>query len=113
MEHPNLQSPASLGVVKTNLLKFIRPSPNSAFNWQACRNQIPLTRLRLGLTHLREHKFKYSFQDTLNPFRLCCLDVDTNTHFFLSRPLFSNQRCNLLSTVNDIDSSLTNANDSI
>ena len=26
-----------------------------------------ITRLRFGLSHLREHKFKHSFQDTINP----------------------------------------------
>ena len=35
------------------------------------------------------------------------------TFFFLYCPLFTNQRRTLLSTVNDIDSSLTNTNDSI
>ena len=34
-------------------------------------------------------------------------------HFFLSCPLFTNQRHHLLSRVNDNDSSLTNTNDSI
>ena len=34
-------------------------------------------------------------------------------HFFLHCPLFTNQRCTLLSTVNDIYSSLTNPNDSM
>ena len=62
---------------------------------------------------MREHKFKHSFQDTLNPFCSCGLDVETNMHFFLYCPLFTNQRRTLLSTVNDIDSSLTNTNDSI
>ena len=62
---------------------------------------------------MHEHKFKDSFQDTLNPFCSCDLDVETNTHFFLYCPLFINQRCTLLSTVNDIDCSLTNTNDSI
>ena len=33
--------------------------------------------------------------------------------FFLDCPLFTNQRCTLLSTVNDIDSSLINTNDLI
>ena len=33
--------------------------------------------------------------------------------FFLYYPLFTNQRCILLSAVNDIDSSFTNTNDSI
>ena len=70
-----------------------------------------LTRLRLGLIHLRDHKLKHSFQDTLNPFCSCGLDVETNMHFFLYYPLFSNQRCTLFSKVNDIDSSLTNTDD--
>ena len=26
-----------------------------------------ITRLRLGLSHLREHKFKHGFQDTVHP----------------------------------------------
>ena len=60
-----------------------------------------------------EHKFKHSFQDTLNPFCSCGLDVEINTHFFLYCPLFSSQRCTILSTINDIDSSLTNTNDTI
>ena len=40
-------------------------------------------------------------------------DVEANTHFFLYFPLFSNLRYTLLSTVNDIDSSVTSTNDSI
>ena len=62
---------------------------------------------------MREHKLKQSFQDTLNPFCSCGLDVETNMHFFLYCTLFSIQRCTLLSTVNDIDSSLTNTDDTI
>ena len=67
----------------------------------------------LGLRHFREHIFKRSSQDTLNPFCSCGLDVETNTHFFLYCLLFSDQRCTLLNTVNDIDSSLSNTNDTI
>ena len=110
---PNLWSGASLSVFKKNLLKFIRPLPSSVFNCHNCKWIKYLTRLCLGLTHMHEHKFKDSFQDTLNPFCSCDLDVETNTHFFLYCPLFINQRCTLLSTVNDIDCSLTNTNDSI
>ena len=40
-------------------------------------------------------------------------DVERNAYFFLYYPLLSNQRCTIFSTVNDIDSSLTNTNDSI
>ena len=107
---PSLRSAASLGVFKKNLVKFIRPSPNSVLN---CKGIKYLARLRLGLSHLREQKFKHSFQDTLNPFCSCGLDVEINTRFFLYCSLFSNQRYILLSTVNDIDTSLTNTYDSI
>ena len=110
---PNHRSVASLNVFKKSFLKFIRPSPNSVFNCRNCKGIKCLTSLRLGLSHLRELKFKHSFQDTLNPFCSCGLDVETNAHFLLYNPLFSNQRCILLSTVNDIDSSLTNTNDTI
>ena len=107
---PNLRSAAGLNVF---LLKFIRPSRNSVINCHNCKGIKYLTRLHFGLSHLREHKFKHSFQDTLNPFCSCGLEVETNTHFFLYYLFFSNQRCTLLSTVNDIDSSLTNTNDTI
>ena len=110
---PNLRSDASLKVFKKDLWKFTRPSPNSTFNCHKRKRIKYLTRLRLGLSHLCECKFKHSFQNTLNTFRSCDLDVETNTHFFLYCHLFSNQRCTHLSTVNDIDSSLTNIIDSI
>ena len=86
----NFRSAASLSAFKKKLLKFIRPSPNSVFNCHNCKGNKYLTRLRLGLSHLREHKFKHIFQDTLNPFCSCGLDVETNTHFFLYCPLFTN-----------------------
>ena len=95
------RSTASLSVFEKNLLKFIRPSRNSVFNCHNCKEIKYLTRLRLGLSHLREHKFKHSFQDTLNPFCSCGLDVETNTHFFLYYHLFTNQRRTLLNAVNE------------
>ena len=74
-------------------------------------NQIP--HKTMPLSHSCEHKSKHSFQDTLNPFCLCDLDVESNMHFFLYCPLFSDQKCTVLNPVNDIDSSLKNTNDTI
>ena len=68
-------------------LKFIRPSTNSVCNCHNCKVIKYLARLRCGLNHLREQKSRHGFQDTLNPFSWCGLDVETNTHFFLSCPL--------------------------
>ena len=42
-----------------------------------------ITRLRLGLSHLRKHKFKQSFQDTINSLCNCGEDIESATHFFL------------------------------
>ena len=60
----NLRNAASLSVIKKNLLRFI--GQIQFFNCHNCKGTKYLTRLRLGLSHLREHKLKHSFQDTLN-----------------------------------------------
>ena len=46
----------SYEVFKNSLLKFIRLSPNILFNVTDSPGIKLLTRLRLGLSHLREHK---------------------------------------------------------
>ena len=71
-----------------------------------------ITRLRLGLRHLREHKFKHSFQDTINPLCNCGRDIDSSTHFFLHCPFFINERRTLLSTIRSLDSKLLDCTDS-
>ena len=44
------------------------------------------TRLSLGLSQSRDHKFRHCFQDTLNPLFDCDNDTETITHFFLHCP---------------------------
>ena len=54
-------------IFKKSILQFIRPTPSRTFN---CHNPVGIkliTRLRLGLSHLRDHKFKHNFLDYLNP----------------------------------------------
>ena len=52
-----------------------------------------LTRMRVNLSHLIEHKFKHGFQDTLNP--LCsCINLETESvEYFLLRCPFSMSPC--------------------
>ena len=74
----------------------MRPSFNSFFD---CHNSIGMkyvTRIRLRLSHLREHKFKYTFQDTQNPICNCGNDVESAIHFFPNCPLYSNEPRRLL-----------------
>ena len=85
-----------------NLLNLIRPCSNSIFNIHNPYRIKLLTRLRLGLSHLRDHKFRHCFQDTLNPLCDCGNDTETTTYFFLHCPSFQTPRQTLLSYIRNI-----------
>ena len=72
---PGFRKAESFSLFKTNILRLIRPSPNSVYNCHNPKGLKFITRLRLGLSHLREHKFKHSFQDTISPLCSCGLDI--------------------------------------
>ena len=108
----SIRNSESFSIFKENILKFIRPSPNSIFNCHNPKGVKLLTRLRLGLSHLRDHKFKHSFQDLLNLICNCVTDVETTTHYLLHCPLFSNERLILINNIRYIDSNILNLNDS-
>ena len=50
------------------------------------------TRLRLELSHLREHKFKYNFKNCLNPLCSCGSSIELTSHFLLYCPIFNDKR---------------------
>ena len=54
-----------------------------------------LTRLRLKFSHLKEHKFRRGFADTINPMYACGADVETTEHFLLHCHFYSTQRLEL------------------
>ena len=87
---------------KSNILKFIRPKPNNVYYCHNPKGIRLLTRLRLGLSHLREHKFKHSFQDCLNPLCFCGNEIETSTHYLLHCPIYTNERMTLLSKIKSI-----------
>ena len=66
--HSNIRNSESLALFKKRILAFIRPSANSTFHCHDPEGLKLITRLRLGLSHLR-FKLKCSFQDTFN--RIC------------------------------------------
>ena len=87
----NIRNSENLNIFKKKLLKFIRRSGNSVFRCHNLKGIRLLTRLRLGLRHLREHKFKHGFLDSLNPICSCGQNIETSTHLFLYCP---NERFN-------------------
>ena len=96
---PGLRKAESLSPFKTNIPKFIRPSPNSFYSCHNPKGLKLMTRLRLGLSHFREHKLKHSFQDTTIPLCSCGLDIESIEHFLLHCSQFVNERRTLLSTI--------------
>ena len=107
-----LQKVKSFTDFKKNILTFIRPKANSLFNCNSSKGLKFVTRLRLGLSHLREHKFKHSFQNSINPLCSCSLDVESTIHYFLHCPQFTIERHTLLNTISQIDNILLDSNES-
>ena len=71
-----------------------------------CRDRlgvIYLTRLRVGFSHLKEHKFRHNFLDTLDPFCSCRSgDVENTIHFLLHCPNYTDARLVLFNDLNDL-----------
>ena len=91
---------------KKALLKFIRTIPNSVFGVADIYGIKLLTRLRVGLSHLREHKFRHNFQDTINPLCSCSLEIESTFHFFLRCQNFIIPRTNLMNELRKLDSGI-------
>ena len=81
----------SLFLFRKNILHFIRPASNVIYNSHNPKVDKLITRLRLGMSHLREQKFKQHFQDLIDPICNCALDIESTAHFLLHCPLFVNE----------------------
>ena len=99
--------------LKIRILSFIRSSPNSTFNSHNSKGIKFLSRLRLGLSHLGEHKFKHSFQHSLNLFCSCLKGkFETISHYLLHFSSCSEERLALLNTAKIIDMPILQQSDS-
>ena len=87
-------------------MKLIRPSANSLFNCHNLKGIKFIIRLWHGLSHLREHKFKHIFQDSLDSLCGCDLDIESTAHFLLHCPTYITEMRTLLSTIENIDNNL-------
>ena len=108
---PEIQNAPSLNIFKKKFLKFIRPTANNIFGYHNLKGIKYLMRLRLGLSHLNEHKFKNNFQDTLNPLCTCGCDVENTCHFLIYCSNFLTERTTLLNEITNIDSNILNQAD--
>ena len=95
-----MRNSVSLEVFKKYILKFIRPSPNSIFKIHNPTGIKLLTRLRVGLSHLRYHKFNHNFHDTLNN---CGLEVICHN--------FTTPRQTILNKIDNVDENILKKSD--
>ena len=109
----NLRNSRNLFIFKKHILQFIRSSSNSVYKSHNRKGINLMNRFRLGLSHLREHKFKHSFQDSIDPLCNYNYKVKSTIHFFLHCPLFTSAKITLFSTLHKVDSKLFDNTDSL
>ena len=91
---------------RNHLLKIIRPEADPVFNTWNHNGLKLLTRLRLGLRHLNEHRFNHNFQNCINPLCTCSLEVESTAHFFLHCRNYCEIRTKLFNDIKLIDENL-------
>ena len=95
------------------LVKSIRPVPNSLFDANDPLGVKLLTRLRVGLSHLKDQKFRHGFNDTIDPLCPCNMESESVSHFFLRCLHYTNLRLDLMNELMKIESNLLHYNDDI
>ena len=78
----NIRNSDSNSIFKSKL-SFICPVQTNIYNIFDPKGLTFLTRLRLGLSHLNEHRFWHNFQYFLNPLCSCSLKIEDTSHYLL------------------------------
>ena len=90
---------------------MIRHSPNPVYDIHNPLGLRLLTRLRLGLNHLNEHKFNHNFKSCVNPLCTCSLEIESTSHFFPHCNHYSNIRSALLNELKSLDGNILKFSD--
>ena len=75
--HEEIKCATSFSLFKASLLKMGRPHAKSTFRIDNPVGIRLLVRLRLGLSHLKEHRFRHNFADFVNPLCSCRIEPET------------------------------------
>ena len=102
---------ASWQEFRKSLSFFIKPTYFPLFSIHHPVGVKLLVRLRLGFSHLCEHKFRHNFHDTLNPWWSCSLEPKTTSHYLLYCHNFSSAHLALMNDLNLIDSTISQLNE--
>ena len=91
---------------------MIRPKARSVFDIHNPVGVKLLTRLRLGLSHLHDHKFRYNFQDCLSPVCNCGTDIEDIKHFFFHCVNYNIERQTLFDSISNVKPEFLNLDES-
>ena len=92
-------------------MSFIRPVQTNIYN---IFNLNGLTfRVRLGLNHLNEYRFRHNFEDCLNPLCSCSLETEDTSHYILHCHHFSHHRVVLMNSVKSICDNFDSMSDNV
>ena len=103
-----IRNSESYSIFRKSLLKFTRTILNSVFSVADIKWIKLLTRLRIGLSHVKEHKFRHNFLDTINPLCSFSLEIESTSHFFLCCQNFITARTNLMNELRKLDTDIFN-----
>ena len=92
------------------LKRWLLVKKNSLFSVDDPLGLKLLTFLRLVFCHLKEHKFRDGFKDTLNSSCFCGAKVETTVHFLSHCQLYSTQRSELFDNIGKLINSFLNVN---
>ena len=103
----------SLKTFKRRILMFRSPKPNSIYNIHNTLWTKHLTRLRVGISHIKEHKFrhKFNFQESVDPTSNCDNGVETAIRYFLYCPNLNLQIRSLFYNIGNVDETILTEND--
>ena len=87
--------------------RFIRPESNQVLNANCNQGLRFLSRIRLRISYLVDHKFGYNIEDCINPTLTCCQEIETSDFFLLHFPNYHSARQILFVKISKINSTFT------
>ena len=109
----NIRSSSNYHIFLNLLLKFIRVVERKIFTINGPSGMKMLIRLRLGFSHLRQHKFKHGFKETLDPFCFCSIEAELTIHYFLRYHFYNSYQEILKNVLENIPISFLTVSDNI
>ena len=108
-----IRNSESISIFKSKGLSFIFPVQTNIYNISDPKVLTFLTLVRLGLSHLNEHRFRRNFQDCLNPLCSCSLKIEDTSHYLLQCHHFSRHRVVLMNSAKSICDNFDSMSDNV